>query len=453
MPLAPATVEPLRARVRGRVVTRDDGDWDAARQGFNLAVELQPALVVVPADVDDVVATVRFAAAHGLRVAPLGTGHNGGPLPPLDDAILLRTTALTEVELDLAAARARVGAGARWRDVVDAASRAGLAALHGSTPHVTIAGYALGGGMGWYARAHGLACNRVTAIELVTPDGVARVVDAERDPELFWALRGGCGGFGVVTGLTFELLPIRAVFAGALFFPWERTDEVLHAWSRWSADAPEEVTSCGRILRFPPFPEIPEPMRGRSFAVVEAVSLLDADASAELLAPLRALQPAIDTFATVPPAGIAELHMDPPEPVPGRSGHRLLDGFDGARVDALVAAAGPDSGTSLVSVEVRQTGGALARAADGAGALATVPGRYCAFAVGIAAGPAAAALDGDLARVDAALADGDAGRLLNFTEQPSDAAAAFDAATYARLRAVKRRVDPDGLVLANHPLA
>src|SRR5690606_14319029 len=130
--------------------------------------------------------------------------------------------------------------------------------LHGSTPHVSVAGYTLGGGISWYARAHGLACNRVTAIELVTPDGEARVIDAERDPELFWALRGGCGGMGVVTALTFDLLPISTVYGGALFFPWERADEVLHAWSRWSADLPNEVTSCGRILRFPPFPEIPE---------------------------------------------------------------------------------------------------------------------------------------------------------------------------------------------------
>lgn len=453
MHLAPATVEPLRARLRGRVVTRDDGDWDAARQGFNLAVDLQPALVVEPADADDVVEAVRFAAANGLRVAPQATGHNAGPLPALDDVMLLRTTGLTGVELDPAARRARVGAGARWRDVIGPASDGGLAALHGSTPHVTVAGYTLGGGMGWYARAHGLACNRVTAIELVTPDGTPRVVDAERDPELFWALRGGCGGMGVVTALTFELLPIASVHAGALFFPWERAGEVLHAWRRWSDDAPDEVTSCGRILRFPPFPEIPEPLRGRSFAIVEAVSLLDEAATAELLAPLRALQPAMDTFATVPPAEIAELHMDPPEPVPGLGTHRLLDRFDADRVDALLAAAGPESGTSLVSVEVRQTGGALARAGADAGALATVAGGYCSFAVGIAAGPEAAAVADDLKRVDAALDGDDAGRLLNFTEQPCDTATAFDAAAYARLREVKRRVDPDGLIVPNHALA
>jgi hypothetical protein len=206
-------------------------------------------------------------------------------------------------------------------------------------------------------------------------------------------------------------------------------------------------------MQFPPFPEVPEPVRGKPFVLVEAACLLDAATADELLAPLRALGPAMDTFATVAPAGIADLHMDPPAPVPGLGTHRLLTELPGAAVDALVGAAGPDSGSSLLSVEVRQTGGALARRAPGAGALAALPGGFAFFAVGIAAGPAAAAVAGDLERVGGALEPFDAGRYLNFVEQPYPTADAFDAETYRRLQAVKATVDPDDVICANHPIA
>ena len=213
----------------------------------------------------------------------------------------------------------------KWEDVLPRASELGLAALHGSTPDVSVVGYTLGGGVGWYARSHGLSANNVVAIELVTADGELRRVDHEHDPELFWALRGGGGNFGVVTAIEIRLFPIAEVYAGVLFFPWERTSEVLHAWKAWLPSVPDELTSVGRVLQFPPIEEVPAPFRGRSFVLVEAVfSGSEAD-GAELLRPLRELGPELDTFAMVPPAAIAELHMDPPNPIPYLGEHQLLD--------------------------------------------------------------------------------------------------------------------------------
>lgn len=444
----------LAAELEGRVVAAGDGDWDLARQAFNLTLDQRPALVAFPADAADVARAVRFAAANGLRVAAQRTGHNAEPLGSLDGTVLLNPRALDSVEIDAGARRARVAGGACWGDVVPAASELGLAALHGSTATVGIAGYTLGGGVGWYARKHGLAANHVSAIELVTADGELRRVDAEHEPDLFWALRGGGGGFGVVTALEFELLPIAEVCAGALFFPFERAGEVLHAWREWTASVPEEVTSVGRLLQFPPLPEIPEPMRGNAFSVVEAVCLTDEARGAELLAPLRELGPAMDTFAMVPPAGIAELHMDPPEPVPYRGQHQLLGELPAQAVDDLLAVAGPGTGSPLLSVELRHLGGALARREDRHGALAAIDAPFMEFAVGMAADPAGtAALETVLAGVDAALEPYDAGtRYQNFHEQRINAEAFFDADTCARLRAIKAQVDPAGTMRANHEL-
>jgi FAD/FMN-containing dehydrogenase len=443
----------LRRLIGGDVFGPEDEGYDAERGTFNVNVDQRPAMIALPNTADEVGAVVRYAAANGLRVAPQRTGHNAGPLGPLGETILLKTTRRDRVEIDSASRRARVGAGARWEDVVPRASALGLAALHGSTPDVSIAGYSLGGGMGWYARKHGLAANSVTAIELVTADGEVSQVSHETEPELFWALRGGGGNFGVVTALEFDLYPVAEVYAGVLFFPFERAEEVLQAWLAWTADAPEEVTSVGRLVQFPPLEEVPEPVRGKSFAVVEAVFLGSKAAGEELLAPLRALGPALDTFAMVPPAGIAELHMDPREPVPGATAHDLLGELPPRAVADLVAAVGPGSGSALVSVELRHTGGALARSGSDHGAAATMPGSYASFAVGIAAGPELTAkAEADLARFKAATAPYVAGRYLNFVEERTEAESFFAAEVAARLRAVKDAYDPERLFQANHEI-
>jgi FAD/FMN-containing dehydrogenase len=255
----------------GTLLTTEDVNWNVERLAFNILVDQQPFGIALPRSADDVSEVVRAAAANGRRVAAQRTGHNAAPLGSLAGTVLLRTAGLGGVRIDAEARRARVGAGALWGDVVPKASELGLAALHGSSPNVGIAGYTLGGGVSFYDRKHGLACNRVTAIELVTAGGEQIRVDAENEPDLFWALRGGGGSFGVVTALEFDLLPLPEILAGALLFPAEQASEVLQGWREWIAGVPEEMTSVGRLMNFPPVPEVPEPFRGKSFAVLEAI--------------------------------------------------------------------------------------------------------------------------------------------------------------------------------------
>ncbi len=443
----------LRRLIGGNVIGPEDDGWDAARGAFNLNVDQRPAMIAEPASAEEVGAVVRYAGDSGLRVAPQRTGHHAEPLGPLAETILLKTTRLDRVHIDPQSRCARVGAGARWEDVVPAASELGLAALHGSTPDVSVAGYSLGGGMGWYARKHGLAANSVTAIEVVSADGEVHRASAASEPELFWALRGGGGNFGVVTALEFDLFPLAEVYAGVLFFPFERAGEVLHAWHEWTAGAPDVVTSVGRLLQFPPFEEVPEPVRGKSFALIEAVFLGDEADGAELLAPLRELGPLMDSFAMVPPVGISELHMDPRDPAPYATDHTLLGELPAEAIEGLVAAAGPGSGSALVSVELRHTGGALARPAPEHGAVSTLPGSFASFAVGMAVDEGSAAKTAaDLARVGEALAPYRAGQYLNFTEHPSRGESFFDPETAARLLAVKEAYDPGRLFQANHEI-
>ena len=172
----------------------DHPSWDEAREAYNLTVDQQPAAIAFPADARDVQEIVRYAAANGLRVAPQRTGHNASPITSLEDVVLLKTDRLDTVEIDAAALRARVGAGVKWESVVPRASELGLAALHGSTPDVSIVGYGLGGGVGWYGRKHGLFTNSITAIELVTADGRLQRVDARQRPRaLLGAARAAAG--------------------------------------------------------------------------------------------------------------------------------------------------------------------------------------------------------------------------------------------------------------------
>jgi hypothetical protein len=448
-------VRALREHMTGAVTVPGDSAWDVARQAWNLAVDQHPAAVAEPETVADVVVVVEYARAVGLRVAAQGTGHSAAPLGPLQDTILVKTHRMRAVEIDPDRRRARAQAGAVWADVVVPASEHGLAALAGSSHDVGVVGYTLGGGLSWLGRKHGLAANSVAAIQVVTADGRVALVDADHEPDLFWALRGGGGSFGIVTAIELELHPVDELYAGMLAFPWERAGEVLRAWREWTRTVPDEVSSVGRILQFPPLPDIPEQLRARSLAIVEVAYLGDEASGAELLAPLRALGPEIDTFGMVSPEGLLQLHMDPPHAVPGAGDGAQLDVLPAEAVDALVAVAGAGSGSPLLSVELRHLGGALARADAGHGALAALEGDFALFAVGVAPDAnAAATVRAHIDVVKEALTEWNSGRrFLNFTERRIDTRDAFPAAAYRRLQAVKTLVDPDDLFQSNHPIA
>ena len=384
-------LETLRTAITGDVFTPADDGYDEARQAWNLTTDQRPAVVVMAESAADMVQAVRFARFRGMRIAPQGTGHGSEPLERIEGAMLLRTVRMRGVRIDPAARIARAEAGALWQDVTVQAGEHGLAALAGTSPDVGVTGYTLGGGMGWLARRYGLAANSVTAADIVTPDGRLRRANADHEPDLFWAVRGGGGSIGVVTALEMRLYPVRELYAGTLFFPIRRIAEVLLAWREWTATVPDEVTSLGRILRFPPLPAVSEPLRGRAFAMVEAAYLGDAGTGAALIEPLRQLGPERDTFTTIPAPALQQLNMDPDQPIPDQGDGAFLADFPAAAIDALVAVAGPDADTPLASIEIRHLGGALARPAPGGGAQAKIDAQYLLGAGGFTPTPELAA--------------------------------------------------------------
>ncbi|MFC5177945.1 FAD-binding oxidoreductase [Nocardioides taihuensis] len=431
-----------------------DPGYDELRLPWNLAVDQRPAAVAVPRSVEQVVDVVRAAGAAGLRVAPQSTGHGAGPLAgvPMDDVVLLRLSELTGVSVDAVDRTARVVGGTQWHEVVAAAAPYGLTALHGSAPDVAVAGYLLGGGLSFYARKHGLGSGSLRAVELVTADGTLLRADAHENAEVFWAVRGGGGSFGVATALEMDLLPVTDLVGGMLLWDRERAPEVVPAWAAWTRDVPDTVTTSLRVMSFPPLPELPPFLSGRHLVIVDGAVLEDDDRASELLAPLRALAPEMDTFARMPAAGLTAVHMDPPAPVPAVSEHTVLSSLDDTAVDAFLAQVGPGTASGLMFAELRQLGGALATPAPGGGAVDHLPGAYAVFAIAPAPTPeaATAGLAAGERLVDALSPWAQERRFLNFTDNGGRAASGFAPETWERLRAVRDTVDPGRLFLANH---
>ena len=444
----------VRADIHGDAFVPGDPGYDGARRAWALTADQRPAMVVEVASASDVAAAVRFAHSHGLRIAPQGTGHGAAPLEPLETALLLRTSRLRGVRIDPDSRTARADAGALWQDIVVPASAYNLAALAGTSLNVGVTGYTLGGGLGWLARRYGLAANSVTAAEIVLLDGRLIRADSEHEPDLFWAVRGGGGSVGVVTSLEMQLYPVPELYAGVLFFPVQRAAEVLHSWRDWIKSLPDEVTSIGRILRVPPLPTVPDQLRGRAFAMVEAAYSGDEATGAELIAPLRKLGPEIDTFAAISAVTLGHLHMDPTEPVPAVGDGTLLTDFPAAAVDTLVGLAGAGADTMLISIEVRHLDGALRQPAAGGGALLSIDASYSLYATGVAATPEAVATIGAHAQaVKDALGPWRARYdFYNMADTPARAQALLPAESYQRLRQIKTSHDPDNAIISAHPI-
>ena len=446
--------ETLEAMVAGDVFVPGDDGYDQARRAWDLAADQRPAVVVFAESVVDVVRAVRFAAPRGMRIAPQGTGHGSLPLELLEGAMLLRTSRMRRVDVFPAIHTARAEAGAQWEDVTVPAGEHGLAALAGSSPNVGVTGYSLGGGMGWLARRYGLAANSVTAVEIVTPDGRLVRADADHERDIFWAVRGGGGSVGVVTALEMTLYPVSELYAGALFFPIERASEVLHSWRLWTDTLPDELTSVGRLLRLPPIDEVPEPMRGRAFVLVEAAYIGDALSGAKLIRPLRELQPEIDTFATIPAPALAQLHMDPEQPVPAMGDGAFLAALPPDAIETILELVGPGAETPLQSVEIRHLGGALAREAPGAGAQPKIEAQFVIFGGGITPSSDLVEAARTHARaLKAALTPWHAGYdYYNFADTPVEAEVVLPFASYQRLREIKANYDPDQTIISTHPV-
>jgi len=442
--------------IAGRIATPEDSEWDEARAAWNLAADQRPTAVVFAEGGDDVAATVRFAAANELRVAAQGTGHGAAPLAPLEGTILLKTERMRGIAVDREAGTARVEAGALSLELGEAAGAQGMCFLPGSSPDVGVTGYTLGGGLSWLGRRHGFACNRVGAIELVDAAGEARTVDAGNDPDLFWALRGGGGGYAVVTALHLNLLPIAEVYAGALLFPAEVGAEAVRTYRDWTAGVAEEVTSVVRFLTPPPIPDVPEPLRGTPLLTIGAACIGDRAEGETTIAPLREIGETImDTFEWMPTAGLSRIHMDPENPVPGVGEGGTIAELPDEAIDAFVSIAGPDSGSPLLLSELRHLGGALGRPAGGGGALSHLDAGFVQYSVGMPMTPELGeAIPAHLKKIEETMRPWAAdGGYYNFTEGPCDVDAILPPDTCTRLGEVKRRWDPDSRIVANHAVA
>jgi FAD/FMN-containing dehydrogenase len=440
--------------IRGRVAIAEDSDWGEARQAWNLAADQRPFAVAFVESADDVSKVIGFARDNGLRVAAQGTGHGAVALASLDDTILVKTERMRAIEIE--DGRARVEAGAWAADLGEAAARSGCSFLPGTSPNVGVTGYTLGGGLSWLGRKYGWACNRVSAIELVTADGAARTVDQATDPDLFWALRGGGGAYAVVTALHLQLVPVSEVYAGALVFPPELAADGIRAYRDWTADAPEEIGSMLRMLNLPPIPDIPELLRGKKWLAISAACIGTEKDGEEAIGPLREIgEPVLDSFEKMPAAGLTRIAMDPEPPVPGLGHHRLLTELPDDAIGTFVDVAGPESGAPLLLAELRQLGGALRRPAENGGALEKLDEEFVMQGVGMLMDPALVGpINGALDRLAETMNPWAAERgYFNYAERPCDVDELLPADTSKRLAQVKRSWDPDDLFLANHSVA
>jgi hypothetical protein len=321
---------------------------------------------------------------------------------------------------------------------------------------VGVIGYTLGGGLNWLGRRYGFACNRVRAIDLVTADGERRTVDADNEPDLFWALRGGGGGYAIVCALEVDLVELPEVYAGALLFPAEVGADAVRAYRDWTRSAPDEVTTVVRFLTPPPIPDVPEELRGRPLLTIDGACIGSREEGEAAIAPLREIGETImDTFAWMPAAGLSHIHMDPEKPVPGVGEGNLVSDLTDEAIEAYVGVAGPGSGSPMLLSEIRHLGGALGRAPENAGALAKLDAGYVMYSIGMPMTPELAeAIPAHLRRIEQEMGpwSGD-GRYFNFTEGPCDVDAILPAETCERLAEVKSHWDPEGMIVANHTVS
>lgn len=413
---------------------------------WNVAASTRPAAVVFVTSAADVADVMRFAAARGLRVAVQATGH--GAVGVGRDTILVLTTGMAQCSVDPVTRTARVGAGVRWQQVIDAAAPQGLAPLCGSAPGVGVVGYLTGGGIGPLVRTVGLSSDYVRAFELVTGAGDALWVTPDTHADLFWGVRGGKAMLGVVSSVEFELPAISEFYGGALYFDGESLSEVLHAWRAWCPSLPESANTSVAVQQLPPLPGVPEPLAGRLTVAVRYTALGEAGEARRLLEPMRAVAPTVlDTVGVLPYAAIGAVHADPVDPMPISENQALLRELPPEAVDVIAAGAGPGSPQTLV--ELRMLGGALAREPRHRSAFCHRDAAFSLTTIGVLAPPAGAAVVEHAAELVAALTPwATGGQMPNFAPSldPTRPTRVYSEDTLHWLTALARRYDPAGVL-------
>ncbi|MBL1076078.1 FAD-binding oxidoreductase [Nocardia sp. 2] len=431
------TFEDLRETVRGRVLVPGEAEFEQAARPWNTAIAQPVAAVVEAADAADVAAVVRFARAAGRSVVTQPTGHS--PTGDIESAILLRTGALNGIEIDPRARRARVGAGVQWGQVQRAAAEHGLTGLAGSNPVVGVTGYTLGGGLGWFGRKHGWASDAVRAFDIVTADGEPAHITLDSDAELFWALCGGGGDFGVVTAIEFELFEVPGLYGGRTMWPGARAAEVWEAFRELTAAAPDELSVWFHRFQFPDAPEM---------VAIDIAYLGDPEEGRKLVSAIDRLGAAVvDKRAVMSVADLGDITAEPTDPSPSLSRAELLTDLDDETVKVLLG----EQVAPLVNIQVRHLGGALAR--PGAGARGPVHAQYVVYLLGLGLPQLRDAVAAKLSGFVSALgAHAGGAKPYTFLAPGESAAAAFEAATLERLREIKQARDPQRVIRANYPI-
>ncbi|MEV7080943.1 FAD-binding oxidoreductase [Streptomyces sp. NPDC093516] len=458
-PPRPEDIAALRRTVKGPVLEPGSADYAAECATYNLTCGLRPTVAVGATSESDVVEAVRFAARHGLPVAVKSAAHQ--IVSAAEGALLITTGRMRGITVDAQQSTARVQAGVRWTEVLPRVAEFGLAPVVGSAPNVGVLGYTLGGGQSpLLGRTHGYAADHVRWLNLVTADGELRRVTPRSEPDLYWALLGGKGNFGVVTEIEFEVFPVSRFYGGGIYFAGEHLAQVLDTWRAWLPTVGEKMTSSVGIQRLPDLPALPEPLRG-AFVVHLRIGYLGSSAEgAELVAPLRAAAPVlIDLVKEKPFTAIGEIHLDPVDPMPYFDRSLGLAEFSEKTAQAFVELTGPGSGCTLANLEIRALGGALDREPEFPN---SVPSRglpYVVFGFAVGAPDQAEQLRGELARVIDGLAPwADERNMVNFLS-PDEATdtegvrAVYGPERYDRLAAVKKRYDPANVFRFNHNVA
>ena len=455
-----STLETLRAGLRGTAHVPGEEGYDDASRAWNLAAHQAPALVVVAGGAADVMAAVRFARDAGMGVGVMATGHGVGA--PCDGGVLINTSQMRGVRVDPVSRTARVEAGALWADVVQEAQPHGLGGLMGSTSHVGVVGYTMGGGFGWLGRKYGFNAASVREADVVTADGELVRLSAEDNPDLFWGLGGGGGNFGIVTSLKFDLYPVGTLYGGDIFYPVEKAAEVLDAYARWSATLPDEWTTGVAFLNIPPLPALPEPLRGKSVIALRGCYCGESPGDGEkMVRPVRGGlgEPIMDTFGPMPFAAMDSISMDPVDPMGARQHSEMLGELSPEAVETLVEVAGAGSESPLIMLEIRQLGGALTRTADRLSTMGKGDSGFIMNGIGPAFTPEMAegviAYLTHVAEATRPFQTGDT--YVNFMELDGASAervkAAYAPEDYERLVALKDRYDPQNLFRFNRNIA
>ncbi len=447
----PATLpasEELRGALRGALHLPGEPGFAPAALPWNVSVAARPRAVVEAADADDVQTAVAHAARHDITVTVLGPGH--GATTRLEDTLLVRTGALTRLEVSADARTAIVGAGVSWGALQAALDGTGLTGLVGSSPVVSVVGLVLQGGYSWLSRAFGSAAGSLRAAEVVTADGTRRWIDESTDAELLWGLRGGGGRYVAVTAIELDLAPVGELAGGRLMLPVEAAPAVLAAWAAATRACDPATSLWASILNFPPIPELPEPLRGRSFVAVDAVTTMGVEVLEHLLAPVRAAGPVVhDTIGPRRPGQLGDICEEPAAPTPAVQRGIPLGELPDAALSALLGAATAPG--RFLQVQLRHLAGAPTRR-DGFATAIDAP--YVVNALAIApvpeaVAPAEQAMDA-LADTLAPWAGGSV--LPSFVATWRDLGDTARPERLERLASVARRLDPRGLFSASLPL-